>query len=46
MGCRGNEIAKQHGFKVYEKDVEGSIVNYENLDNVYMRIHDYFKFLK
>ncbi len=44
---RGNaEIAKQHGFKVYEKDVEGSIVNYENLDNVYMRIHDYFKFLK
>ena len=39
-------IAKQHGFIPYEKDVEGSIVNYENLDNVYMRIHDYFKFLK
>ena len=44
---KGNaEIAKKKGFKVYEKDVEGSIVNYENLDNVYMRIHDYFKFLK
>ena len=39
-------IAEQHGFKPYAKDVEGSIVNYENLDNVYMRIHDYFKFLK
>ena len=31
-------IAEQHGFKPYAKDVEGSIVNYENLDNVYMRI--------
>jgi hypothetical protein len=39
-------IAEKHGFKPYVKDVEGSIVNYENLDNVYMRIHDYFKFLK
>ena len=39
-------IAKKNGFKTYEKDVEGSIVSYENLDNVYMRIHDYFKFLK
>tara|TARA_A100001015_G_C14885523_1_gene670267 strand:- start:9 stop:1166 length:1158 start_codon:yes stop_codon:yes gene_type:complete len=39
-------IAEKHGFKSYHKDVEGSIVNYENLDNVYMRIHDYFKFLK
>ena len=39
-------IAEKHGFKSYEKDVEGSIVKYENLDNVYMRVHDYFKFLK
>ena len=30
-------IAEQHGFKPYAKDVEGSIVNYENLDNVYIR---------
>ena len=41
------EIAKKHGFKVYEKDfLEGSMVNYENLDNAQMRIHDYFKYLK
>jgi hypothetical protein len=26
--------------------VEGSIVNYENLDNHHTGIHDYFKFLK
>ena len=39
-------VAKKYGFKFYEKNVEGSIVEYENLDNVYMRIHDYFKFLK
>ena len=39
-------IAEQHGFKSYEKNVEGNLVNYENLDNVYMRVHDYFKFLK
>jgi N-acetyl sugar amidotransferase len=39
-------IAFKNGFKFYHKNVEGSIVNYENLDNVQMRIHDYFKFLK
>ena len=27
------------------KNVEGNLVNYENLDNLQMRIHDYFKFL-
>jgi len=26
--------------------VEGSLVNYENLDNIHTGIHDYFKFLK
>jgi len=35
-----------HGFETYHKAVEGSIVNYENLDNVHTGIHDYFKFLK
>jgi hypothetical protein len=30
----------------YHKTVEGSMVNYENLDNVHTGIHDYFKFLK
>jgi len=39
-------IAQANGFKTYEKAVEGSIVNYENLDNHQTGIHDYFKFLK
>ncbi len=40
------KIAKKYGFRDYGKPVEGSIVSYENLDNLQMRIHDYFKFLK
>lgn len=39
-------FAQGHGFETYHKTVEGSIVNYENLDNVQTGIHDYFKFLK
>lgn len=39
-------IAQANGFHVYEKVVEGSMVNYENLDNHQTGIHDYFKFLK
>jgi len=39
-------IAQAHGFETFEKTVEGSIVNYENLDNHQTGIHDYFKFLK
>jgi N-acetyl sugar amidotransferase len=39
-------IAQAHGFETYPKCVEGSVVNYENLDNVHTGIHDYFKFLK
>lgn len=39
-------IAQANGFKSYDKIVEGSVVSYENLDNLQMRIHDYFKFLK
>jgi N-acetyl sugar amidotransferase len=43
----GNALFSQaHGFETYHKPVEGSIVNYENLDNVQTGIHDYFKFLK
>jgi N-acetyl sugar amidotransferase len=38
--------AQAHGFETYGRTLEGSIVDYENLDNVQMRIHDYFKFLK
>ncbi len=39
-------IAQAHGFTTYPKIVEGSMVNYENLDNCQTGIHDYFKFLK
>lgn len=39
-------VAAAHGFESYPTTVEGSIVNYENLDNEQMRIHDYFKYLK
>ncbi|MBI1293852.1 N-acetyl sugar amidotransferase [bacterium] len=39
-------IAQGHGFRTYDKPVEGSLVNYENLDNAQTGIHDYFKFLK
>lgn len=39
-------IAQAHGFKTYSYNVEGSICNYENLDNHQTGIHDYFKFLK
>jgi N-acetyl sugar amidotransferase len=39
-------FAQSHGFETYPKPVEGSLVNYENLDNVQTGIHDYFKFLK
>ncbi|WP_370374879.1 N-acetyl sugar amidotransferase [Candidatus Chloroploca sp. Khr17] len=39
-------IAQAHGFQTYHKPVEGSLVNYENLDNAHTGIHDYFKFLK
>ena len=39
-------ISQANGFKTFEGIVEGSIVNYENLDNYQTGIHDYFKFLK
>jgi hypothetical protein len=39
-------IAQSNGFVTFEKAVEGSMVNYENLDNHQTGIHDYFKFLK
>ena len=39
-------IAQAHGFHTYEKVAEGSMVNYENLDNHQHGVHDYFKFLK
>lgn len=39
-------IAQANGFEAYHRTVEGSMVNYENLDNHQTGIHDYFKFLK
>lgn len=45
-GYKNAVIAKDYGFKYYEKNVEGTPVNYENLDNYQTGIHDYFKFIK
>jgi N-acetyl sugar amidotransferase len=45
-GLANTLIAQANGFQSYHKVVEGSIVNYENLDNYQTGIHDYFKFLK
>ncbi len=39
-------IAQANGFETLSTTVEGSVVNYENLDNHHTGIHDYFKFLK
>ena len=39
-------ISQANGFTTYHTTVEGSCVNYENLDNYQTGIHDYFKFLK
>lgn len=45
-GLANTLIASANGFRVYDRVVEGSMVNYENLDNHQTGIHDYFKFLK
>lgn len=39
-------LAQAHGLETYPKAVEHNFVNYENLDNYFHGIHDYFKFLK
>ena len=39
-------IAQANGFKTFDSVVEGSMVNYENLDNHQHGIHDYLKFIK
>jgi N-acetyl sugar amidotransferase len=39
-------VAQAHGFRTLDRFVEGSAVNYENLDNIQTGVHDYFKFLK
>jgi N-acetyl sugar amidotransferase len=45
-GYQNALIAEAHGFRTYGRTVEGSLVDYENLDNAQTGIHDYFKFLK
>jgi N-acetyl sugar amidotransferase len=45
-GYQNALLAQAYGFESYQKPVEGSLVNYENLDNIQTGIHDYFKFLK
>lgn len=45
-GWANQAIAQAHGFETYPTFVEGSLANYENLDNAFNGIHDYFKFLK
>jgi N-acetyl sugar amidotransferase len=39
-------VAQAYGFSTHHATVEGSMVSYENLDNIQTGIHDYFKFLK
>jgi N-acetyl sugar amidotransferase len=39
-------LSQAHGFRSFGKVIEGSVVDYENLDNYQTGIHDYFKFLK
>lgn len=39
-------VAQNHGFEAWPKIVEGTALDYENLDNLLHGIHDYFKFLK
>lgn len=45
-GYSNTLISQGHGFESYPTTIEGSIVNYENLDNHQTGIHDYFKYLK
>ena len=45
-GLNNAIIAQAYGMKTYGKIIEGSIVDYENLDNHQNGIHDYFKYLK
>ena len=39
-------VAQAHGFRTLGRPAEGSLVDYENLDNLQHGIHDYLKFLK
>ena len=45
-GFENYKCASDSGVLPYSADIEGSIGNYENLDNYQQGIHDYFKYLK
>ena len=45
-GLKNALIAQSRGFETWPGFVEGTIANYENLDNCQTGIHDYFKYLK
>jgi N-acetyl sugar amidotransferase len=45
-GYQNALIAQGFGFETNNGLVEGSLANYENLDNYQTGIHDYFKYLK
>ena len=45
-GWQNAMIAQANGFETFSTAVEGSLANYENLDNYQTGIHDYFKYLK
>ena len=45
-GLRNAVIAQAYGMEASPTAIEGSFVNYENLDNYHTGIHDYFMYLK
>ncbi len=45
-GYQNALVAQGFGFETFGVNVEGSLANYENLDNYQTGIHDYFKYLK
>jgi N-acetyl sugar amidotransferase len=45
-GLQNAIFAQAYGMETYPGMIEGSLCNYENLDNHQMGVHDYFKFIK
>jgi N-acetyl sugar amidotransferase len=45
-GLQNAIFAQSYGFETWHKTIEGSLCNYENLDNHQSGIHDYFKYIK
>jgi N-acetyl sugar amidotransferase len=45
-GLQNAIFAQSYGFETWPKTIEGSLCNYENLDNHQSGVHDYFKYIK